>query len=84
MLKFDRVTFNHGVSTDLARPSSSGLVSCPVALYNARHDRSAIRFNITNPDTGNRIKMVTQDSVTGAPLERGQTVKDMSSTRTAT
>ena len=46
-----------------------------MALYNARHDRSAIRFNMTNPDTGNRIKIVTQDSVTGAPLERGQTVK---------
>jgi DNA end-binding protein Ku len=51
------------------------LVSCPVALYNARHDRAAIRFNMINPDTGNRIKTVTQDSVTGQPLERGKTVK---------
>ena len=25
------------------------LVSCPVALWNARHDRSAIRFNMINP-----------------------------------
>jgi DNA end-binding protein Ku len=46
------------------------LVSCPVALYNARHDRAAIRFNMINPETGNRIKMVSQDSGTGAPIER--------------
>jgi DNA end-binding protein Ku len=51
------------------------LVSCPVALYNARHDRSAIKFNMINPETGNRIKMVTQDSVTGHELQRGDTVK---------
>jgi DNA end-binding protein Ku len=75
VLKFDRVTL-----TMASRPIWRGhlrlaLVSCPVALYNARHDRSAIRFNMINPDTGNRIKIVTQDSVTGAPLERGQTVK---------
>jgi DNA end-binding protein Ku len=51
------------------------LVSCPVALYNARHDRASIRFNMINPDTGNRIKMVTQDSGTGKELERGKLVK---------
>jgi DNA end-binding protein Ku len=51
------------------------LVSCPVALYNARHDRSAIRFNLINPDTGNRIRMVTQDSETGQELERRNLVK---------
>ena len=44
------------------------LVSCPVALWNARHDRSSIRFNMINPDTGNRIKMVTQDAETGKEL----------------
>jgi DNA end-binding protein Ku len=31
------------------------LVSCPVALYSAKHDRSTIRFNMINPETGNRI-----------------------------
>jgi hypothetical protein len=51
------------------------LVSCPVALFNARHDRSTIRFNMINRDTGNRIKMVSQDAGTGAPIERGKTVK---------
>lgn len=51
------------------------LVSCPVALYSARHDRNSIRFNMLNPKTGNRIKMVTQDAETGEPLSRGETVK---------
>jgi DNA end-binding protein Ku len=51
------------------------LVSCPVALYNARHDRASIKFNMINPATGNRIKMVTQDSETGQELERGKLVK---------
>ena len=51
------------------------LVSCPVALYNARHDRAGIRFNMINPDTGNRIRMVTQDAETGKELERRNLVK---------
>ena len=51
------------------------LVTCPVALYNARHDRASIRFNMINPKTGNRIKMTTQDSVTGEDLQRGDLVK---------
>jgi DNA end-binding protein Ku len=51
------------------------LVSCPVALWNARHDRSGIRFNLINPETGNRIKMVTTDAETGKELERRDLVK---------
>lgn len=51
------------------------LVSCPVALYSARHDRNTIRLNMLNPATGNRIKMVTQDAVTSEPVSRGETVK---------
>ena len=51
------------------------LVSCPVALYSARHERNSIRFNMINPKTGNRIKMITQDAETGEPLSRGETVK---------
>ncbi|HTI80357.1 MAG TPA: Ku protein [Acetobacteraceae bacterium] len=51
------------------------LVSCPVALWNARHDRAGIRFNLINPETGNRIRMVTQDSETGKDLERRNLVK---------
>ena len=51
------------------------LVSCPVALYSAKHDRGTIRFNLINPDTGNRIRMITQDAETGEPLERKNLVK---------
>ncbi len=51
------------------------LVSSPVALYNARHDRAGIRFNLINPETGNRIRMITQDAETGKELERRELVK---------
>ena len=51
------------------------LVSCPVALYSAKHDRNAIRFNLINPETGNRIRMVTQDAETGQELSRRDLVK---------
>ncbi len=46
-----------------------------MALYNARHDRAGIRFNLINPETGNRIRMVTQDGETGKELERRDLVK---------
>ena len=51
------------------------LVSCPVALFNARHSREALNFHLINPDTGNRVRMVTQDAETGAELRRGDLVK---------
>ncbi len=51
------------------------LVSCPVALYSAKHDRSSIKFNLINPETGNRIKMLTVDGETEKPLERRNLVK---------
>ncbi len=51
------------------------LVSCPVALWNARHDRAGVRFNLINPETGNRIRMVTQDAETGKELERRNLAK---------
>jgi len=46
-----------------------------VALYNARHDRAAIRFNLINPATGNRIRMLSVDSGTGQEVERRDLVK---------
>jgi DNA end-binding protein Ku len=51
------------------------LVSCPVALYSAKHDRGNIHFNLINPETGNRIRMVTQDAETEQPVERRNLVK---------
>jgi DNA end-binding protein Ku len=51
------------------------LVSCPIALYSANHDRGSLHFNLINPKTGNRIKMVTQDAETEQPLKRTDLVK---------
>ena len=51
------------------------LVSCPVALYAARHDRGSVRFNMINPSTGNRIRMKTVDSETEEEISRTQTIK---------
>ena len=41
------------------------LVSCPVALFNARHERESLKFHYINPQTGNRVRMVTLDGETG-------------------
>ena len=51
------------------------LVSCPVALYSANHERGSLHFNLINPDTGNRVRMVTQDAETGDELQRRDLVK---------
>src|ERR1700712_3707237 len=51
------------------------LVSCPAALCTAKHDRNAIRFNMINPKTGNRVKMLTVDSETEEELSRRDTIK---------
>ena len=63
-----------------ARPSWQGhlklsLVTCPVALYNAISPRGDVHFNMINPQTGNRIKMVTVDAGTEEKLERKNLVK---------
>ncbi len=51
------------------------LVSCPVALFNARHERESLRFHFINPQTGNRVRMVTLDGETGDELRRSDLVK---------
>jgi DNA end-binding protein Ku len=51
------------------------LVSCPVALFSANHDRGALHFHLINPKTGNRIRMVTQDAETEQELSRDDLVK---------
>jgi DNA end-binding protein Ku len=50
------------------------LVSCAVGLYTATTKASDISFNMINPETGNRIKMITTDPDTG-PVERSSLVK---------
>lgn len=51
------------------------LVSCPVALFSAKHDRGSIKFNLINPETGNRIRMLTVDGETEKEVERRRLVK---------
>jgi DNA end-binding protein Ku len=46
------------------------LVSCPVALYSARHDAASLHFHFINPETGNRVRTVTLDGETGTELSR--------------
>lgn len=62
-----------------SRPAWQGhlrlsLVRCAVGLYRATTTSGDISFNLINPATGNRIKMVTTDPDTG-PVERSSLVK---------
>ena len=50
------------------------LVTCPVALYTATNSGGEVHFNLINPKTNNRIKMITTDPETG-PVERSDLVK---------
>jgi DNA end-binding protein Ku len=64
----------------VARPSWEGhlrlsLVTCPVSLYPATTEAQAVRFNLINPGTNNRIKMKTVDAGTGEEVSRGDLVK---------
>ncbi len=51
------------------------LVSCPIQLSPVIRSASGIHFHFINPDTGNRVKMVSQDAETGAELERRDLVR---------
>lgn len=62
-----------------ARPTWQGhlklsLVTCPVALYTATSRTGDVAFNLINPKTNNRIRMVATDPDTG-PVERSELVK---------
>ena len=50
------------------------LVTCLVALYTATNAGGDVHFNLINPKTNNRIKMITTDPDTG-PVERSDLVK---------
>jgi DNA end-binding protein Ku len=63
----------------LGRPTWRGhlrlsLVTCPVALYTGVAPGGDVHFNLINPATHNRIKMVATDPDTG-PVERADLVK---------
>src|SRR6202042_266175 len=62
-----------------SRPAWQGhlrlsLVSCAVGLFKATTTATDISFNLINPETGNRIKMITTDPDTG-PVDRSTLVK---------
>ncbi len=46
------------------------LVSCPVALHPAHHEHGNLHFHFINPDTGNRVRMLTVDAETQQELPR--------------
>lgn len=50
------------------------LVTCPVTLYTATSSGRDVHFNLINPKTNNRIRMVTTDPDTG-PIDRSDLVK---------
>ena len=50
------------------------LVTCPVALYTATNAAGDVHFNLINPKTNNRIRMITTDPETG-PIDRAELVK---------
>jgi DNA end-binding protein Ku len=63
----------------MGRPAWSGhlrlsLVSCPVVLINAVTRANDVSFHLINPETNNRIKMITTDPDTG-PVSRANLVK---------
>jgi DNA end-binding protein Ku len=51
------------------------LVSCPVALYSAHHERGNLHFHLINPDTGNRVRMVSMDAETDKEVTRSELVR---------
>jgi len=50
------------------------LVTCPVSLFTATNPAGDVHFNLINPKTHNRIKMITTDPETG-PINRSDLVK---------
>ncbi len=51
------------------------LVTCPVALYTAKHERNAIRFHFINPKTGHRVRTVTLDAESDEEVSRRDLVR---------
>lgn len=50
------------------------LVTCPVQLYTAINAGGDVHFHLINPETNNRIRMITTDPESG-PVDRSKLVK---------
>jgi len=51
------------------------LVSCPIALFSVIRGSSGLHFHLINPQTGHRVRMVTQDAETDKEVDRQDLVK---------
>jgi DNA end-binding protein Ku len=51
------------------------LVSCPVVLFTAAHQRTNLHFHFINPKTGHRVRSVTRDAETDEDVSRNDLVK---------
>jgi DNA end-binding protein Ku len=51
------------------------LVSCPIALHSVVRGSSGLHFHLVNPETGHRIRMVSQDAETDEEVSRSDLVK---------
>lgn len=50
-------------------------VACPVAMYNALTESDDIHLHMLNPETGNRVNLITVDSETREELARADLVR---------
>lgn len=51
------------------------LVICPVRLFKATEERTAVHFNLLHPETMNRVKQQWRDAETGEVVERRDLVR---------
>ena len=51
------------------------LVICPVRLFKATEERTAVHFNLLHPETMNRVKQQWRDAETGQAVERRELVR---------
>src|SRR3954447_20521288 len=51
------------------------LVSCPIALFSVICGSGGLHFHLINPQTGHRVRMVTQDAETDKEVDRQDLVK---------
>jgi DNA end-binding protein Ku len=51
------------------------LVTCPIALHTVHRASGDLHFHLINPNTGNRVRMVTLDAGTDEEVSRGDLVR---------
>ncbi len=64
-----------GTTTNLARTSAAGAGILPGRLVQRGARPQQLKFNLINPETGNRIRMLTVDAETEKEVQRRNLVK---------